>query len=267
MTSSELYQWMADPSLLSKESLVELRQMVDDYPYFQAVRMLYLKNLAALNDVRLDKELKKMSIHIPDRKKLFMLVKGFDRQLPSAATPEGIRGTVKFGANAAVSTELPDELPDELPSDNQADKQDEPPVTIQKSYTGTEKPKYKAPPADYIGWLESNADDIVPADGSGNRLRHQDIIDSYLEKGASQLNLAPKTHENEDENGKTAKNVIGEASIDDSYFTETLARVYIQQKRFDKALEIIRVLSLKYPEKNIYFADQIRYLERLINLK
>jgi len=44
-----------------------------------------------------------------------------------------------------------------------------------------------------------------------------------------------------------------------------LARIYVKQKRYDRALEIIKSLSLKYPEKNRYFADQIRYLEQLIN--
>ena len=53
-------------------------------------------------------------------------------------------------------------------------------------------------------------------------------------------------------------------SLDDSYFTETLAHIYIKQKRYEKALQIIKNLNLKYPEKNIYFADQIRFLEKLI---
>ena len=33
---------------------------------------------------------------------------------------------------------------------------------------------------------------------------------------------------------------------------------------YEKALQIIQNLNLKYPEKNIYFADQIRFLEKLI---
>ena len=33
---------------------------------------------------------------------------------------------------------------------------------------------------------------------------------------------------------------------------------------FSKALQIIRQLSLDYPKKNAYFADQIRFLEKLI---
>lgn len=54
------------------------------------------------------------------------------------------------------------------------------------------------------------------------------------------------------------------AGIDDSYFTETLARIYIKQRRYEKAMQIIQNLSLKYPEKNVYFADQIKFLEKLI---
>ena len=52
--------------------------------------------------------------------------------------------------------------------------------------------------------------------------------------------------------------------IEEEYFTETLARIYIKQGRYSKALEIIRRLSLQVPKKNAYFADQIRFLEKVI---
>ena len=51
---------------------------------------------------------------------------------------------------------------------------------------------------------------------------------------------------------------------DDEFLTETLAKIYIKQGRYAKAIEIIRKLSLKNPKKNRYFADQIRFLEKLI---
>ena len=51
---------------------------------------------------------------------------------------------------------------------------------------------------------------------------------------------------------------------DEGYFTETLAKIYIKQGRYSKALEIIQRLNLNYPKKNGYFADQIRFLEKLI---
>ena len=52
---------------------------------------------------------------------------------------------------------------------------------------------------------------------------------------------------------------------DEMFLTESLAKIYIKQKKYGKALEIIKKLSLKYPEKNVYFADQIRFLEIIIS--
>jgi hypothetical protein len=49
--------------------------------------------------------------------------------------------------------------------------------------------------------------------------------------------------------------------------TETLAKVYLQQKNFKKALQAYHILSLKYPEKSGFFADQIRAINKQINIK
>lgn len=54
------------------------------------------------------------------------------------------------------------------------------------------------------------------------------------------------------------------ATEDNSSLTESLAKIYIRQKRFDKAFEIIHTLSLKNPKKSAYFADQLRFLRKLI---
>ena len=63
---------------------------------------------------------------------------------------------------------------------------------------------------------------------------------------------------------------IAEESIDnptqndDSMLSESLAKMYISRHKYSQALEIIKGLSLKYPEKSIYFADQIRFLAKLV---
>ncbi|GHV12228.1 hypothetical protein FACS1894162_8200 [Bacteroidia bacterium] len=82
-------------------------------------------------------------------------------------------------------------------------------------------------PGDYISYLQSK-EDIAPA--AITPLKHQDKIDAFL-------------HEEED----------------------NLAKIYFKRQKYDKVLEIIRKQNLVYPEKNRYFADQIRYLEKLIN--
>ncbi|MFA9289617.1 MAG: hypothetical protein ACEQSF_00110 [Solirubrobacteraceae bacterium] len=48
-----------------------------------------------------------------------------------------------------------------------------------------------------------------------------------------------------------------------SIMTETLAEIYVDQKKYEKAIEGYTILSLKLPEKNLYFADKINQ----INLK
>ncbi|WP_291400315.1 hypothetical protein [Daejeonella sp.] len=47
--------------------------------------------------------------------------------------------------------------------------------------------------------------------------------------------------------------------------SETLAQIYIDQMLFQKAIDTYKKLSLKYPEKRTYFADQIIELEKKVN--
>lgn len=51
----------------------------------------------------------------------------------------------------------------------------------------------------------------------------------------------------------------------DDLVTETLATIYAQQGYYKKAIQIFEKLSLKYPEKNTYFAAQIEKIKTLMN--
>lgn len=51
---------------------------------------------------------------------------------------------------------------------------------------------------------------------------------------------------------------VERSSGDTSYLmTETLARVYLEQKKYQKAIQAYEILILKYPEKSVFFADRI----------
>ena len=52
--------------------------------------------------------------------------------------------------------------------------------------------------------------------------------------------------------------------------TETLARVYLEQKKYSKAIQAYEILILKYPEKSVFFADRIsdiKIIQQNNNLK
>ena len=53
----------------------------------------------------------------------------------------------------------------------------------------------------------------------------------------------------------------------DDLITETLANIYFEQKKYEKALMAYQKLSLKYPEKSIYFASRIKEIEVVKNNK
>lgn len=58
---------------------------------------------------------------------------------------------------------------------------------------------------------------------------------------------------------------VGAAEGGDSHkLAESLAKVMVKNGNYRKALEIITDLSLKNPKKSIYFADQMRFLRKLI---
>ncbi len=64
----------------------------------------------------------------------------------------------------------------------------------------------------------------------------------------------------------SAAGPIAEAQPDtSSLMTETLARVYLEQKKYTKAIQAYEILILKYPEKSSFFADRISEIKNLQN--
>ena len=76
MTQQQLYEWITHPELLNRDTLYELRTLLARYPYFQTVRLLYLKNLFLLHDITFGEELRKAALYVADRKVLFYLIEG-----------------------------------------------------------------------------------------------------------------------------------------------------------------------------------------------
>ena len=109
------------------------------------------------------------------------------------------------------------------------------------------------------------ARDISNLSGKKNKGKHQeqkvDLIDRFIKDNPAftvrQAGIL-KTDKITDEQPDT----IGDK---DEFITETLARIYMNQGLYQKAINAFEKLSLKYPEKNAYFARQIEEITNLIN--
>lgn len=82
-----------------------------------------------------------------------------------------------------------------------------------------------------------------------------EIIERFLKEDPT---IKPPKPEQIDNENKAKK------SAEDNYdlVSETLAKIYIEQMLYHKAIDTYKKLSLKYPEKSRYFADLIQSIEK-----
>lgn len=66
------------------------------------------------------------------------------------------------------------------------------------------------------------------------------------------------------QNEKKSSLTSAEEPAENSMLSESLAKIYIKTGRYERAYEILARLSLAFPEKNAYFADQLRFLRKLM---
>src|SRR5690554_1825073 len=82
-----------------------------------------------------------------------------------------------------------------------------------------------------------------------------DLIDKFISKNPR---LKPQQY------ASNNANLAEEQMIQpESLMTETLARIYLEQKNYKKAIQSYNILSLKYPEKSGFFADQIKAIKKI----
>ena len=242
----EIEKLIRHPELMDKETLYDLRSLLALYPYYQTARLLMLQNLYLLHDPSFDEELHRAAIYITDRRVIFQLVEAAHYKIRKPAGKDN-DGDGQDSGDRTIS--LIDKFLGSLPEESESD----------------EDKKREPTPADaavdYVAYLmETGGGDEEQDDGT--QMQGQTLIDNFINNsngGRIELKDIPEFTPESDNTNKESGNE-GEQGV----FTETLARIYIKQGRYEQALEIIKRLNLNYPKKNIYFADQIRFLEKLI---
>ena len=244
----EILELIQHPERMDRDTLYELRSQVALYPYYQTVRLLMLQNLYLLHDPSFDEELRRAAVYITDRRVLFNMVEAAHYRLRTTNQARQNSSTTQSSpTNLSRTSELIDTFLDAIP-------QEEPKARKRR-------PTPADAAIDYVAYLLDTEGDIVEETEAAPQMRGQDLIDTFInaDKGRFSLRDVPLPADDTPQEPPESEEEVGE-----EYFTETLARIYIKQGRYSKALEIIRQLSLQVPKKNAYFADQIRFLEKVI---
>jgi hypothetical protein len=205
-----------------------------------------LQNLYLLHDPSFDEELRRAAIYITDRRVLFNMIEAGHYRLRTSTVTK-VPAAAPQESTASRTATLIDNFLDSIPKEDEGQSR------------GKRKPTPADAAVDYVAYLleteGDKAEETVP------EMKGQNLIDTFInaDKGRIVLNEGPLLTPQTEKTDESAAE-----PTDEEYFTETLARIYIKQGRYSKALEIIQRLSLQFPKKNAYFADQIRFLEKLI---
>ncbi len=125
------------------------------------------------------------------------------------------------------------------------------------------------------GWLKHLSDPIKKTEPEKTEQAEEkpsldekiNLLDKFVEKLPELKQKARFQVKAEPPKEKINMNRLMDDNDDGSMVTETLARVYIKQKHYDKAIKAYEIMKLKYPEKSSFFADQISEIKKLSNSK
>ncbi len=280
----------------------QLDDVLESYPYFQAARALQLNGLRNLNSFKYNGALKMTAAFTADRDVLFDFITSEEFLQNSIADTISGKSTAIADQEIIAEEVLPnpdadiamieetedDPLPQSIsdaehildPSlfkskDPEVDKQlakkrrskAEEELGIGKPLEFTRKEKHS-----FGEWLqltslktvkrqkpEEQAEAIeeiqFPLDEGSPKDRKFELIDKFIE---AEHKIDPK---------QEAPEIDIKSSVKlkkDELMTETLAKVYLEQKKYKKAIQAYKILSLKYPEKSGFFADRIKAVRQLI---
>lgn len=222
--------------------LQQLEALVLQFPNFHLIRAYYLKALQQQQSDGFDKALSHTAIATYDRELLYHFIE----------TPLKKAKKKKTTPKAAPSESSPTET---KPTKITLEKKSLSTAEEGTRETATENRRF----SEWATYLKSRKTPEKQPEKQPEITAKFELIDAFL---AKQNKIVPDT------NTKNTEDLSEKSwAAPDELMTETLAKVFVKQKKYNKALEAYQILGLKYPEKNSFFADQIKEIKRLQKLK
>ena len=267
MSRDQMLRYFDDPSALNERTLGELKEILDEYPYFQSAHLLYVRNLQNENNFRFSGQLKTCAAYATDRTVLYHLLNpGLEKHISDSPVE------IKVVVNHENLPTL--ELSDEEPEISNAPEESFLAVVNQAERRHSDLLNFEHTETPYI--LEGIENDTeMPLSELVKEISHvtvkkekgiepeqnSDLIDRFIKDNPA-FNAKPPESSGVIE--RINKQLDKESEGED-FITETLARIYVKQGLYQKAIKAFERLSLKYPEKSVYFARQIEEVTNLLN--
>lgn len=229
MTKEELKNIIEHPLQANQEYLTELLQLSQQYPYCAPLQTLIILQLHQINDLRFSSELHERALTLPDLRRLY-------DQLNSSASPI-LHSPKETQKREKSGFDLIDSFLEHHPEDSsEIEELLDTPVT----------------PVVDMGSNKKEGEDA------------EEIINAFLSLGdqaeaikieTPKETIAPLPQKSSEAKGK-----------EDELFTETLAKLYIKQGKYERAERTLSQIYLEFPQKSGYFAEQLDFLRRLIKI-
>jgi len=261
--------------IIQESDLSALRQIVETYPYFQAARGMELIGLKNANSFKYNAALKKHAAYTSDRSWLFEIItqEAFNSQTKVKKAPQtSLSKETDLAKQGAEPSEIPtitQKYTEEDYTEQTSDKKNDSQQVKEANFSSLELGKplefNKNDRYSFEEWLQLSAKNsvenktetsIVKTSDTSKKATKMAQINAFI---ATNPKMSTPLTNPEEITIKDAQKINKEALM-----TETLARVYLEQKKYKKALQAYKILSLKYPEKNSFFASQIKVVQKLI---
>ena len=260
MNISDLTYLLNKPETINEKQTIALENVVLQFPYFQAARALHLKGLYNQESFRYNYELKKTAAYTTDRTILFEFITSDNF---TAIQQEKIDEIQKSLLDIEVHhmeeiIVLPEIETTAIPEETEITES----TSEEKLEIGKPLPFTLSERHSFQEWLQltkfSPIEREIDKKNTSNDPEKQkklDIIDKFIEANPK---IAPVK-----ETTKAPANISKSIEEPTHLMTETLAKVYLEQKKYIKAIQAYEILILKYPEKSSFFADRINEIKNL----
>jgi tetratricopeptide (TPR) repeat protein len=261
-----------EPGAIDEKQTEALANVLDEFPYFQSARALRLKGLYSQNSFKYNYALKVTAAHTTDRTVLF----DFITSETFAAMPKKSHAKKTSELQDKNDLELETELPEEKkePKVNTLEQSiltsikeasvtevvEEPTITEEKLDIGKPLDFSSNETHSFQEWLQLSRNEPIDRSNESAPIPETQVMDEDKKKKAALIDkfieASPKI--SAVKHGTASTVTFDLNKEDNSYLmTETLARVYLEQKKYQKAIQAYEILILKYPEKSSFFADRI----------